>query len=229
MDPIIGASLISAGTSLAGGALDFGQSDDIAKRNSREAQLDRAHQRQFAQHGIQWRVNDARAAGVHPLVALGAQLNQGTPTAIGTGNTGSAKGDAIRAAGAAIAESLARRDKEKAETRLLNAQADFTEQQAADSQLARMNQMQVNDVVVPEFHEVNDPQYTPRLNIGGIPIRTAPTTDAQTLEDRYGEFGGSALGLLNAPADLLYSLKVLVEELGSRFRAPRFDKPQFIK
>lgn len=34
---------------------------------------DIAYQREFAQHGIRWRVEDAKAAGIHPLYALGAQ------------------------------------------------------------------------------------------------------------------------------------------------------------
>jgi hypothetical protein len=31
------------------------------------------YQKQFATHGIRWKVEDARAAGIHPLAALGAQ------------------------------------------------------------------------------------------------------------------------------------------------------------
>lgn len=37
-------------------------------------------QREFAQHGIQWRVADAKAAGLHPLYALGAQVPQFSPS-----------------------------------------------------------------------------------------------------------------------------------------------------
>lgn len=36
-------------------------------------------QREFAQHGIRWRVEDAKAAGVHPLFALGAQVSPASP------------------------------------------------------------------------------------------------------------------------------------------------------
>lgn len=34
-----------------------------------------AHQKEFAQQGIRWKVADAQAAGLHPLAALGAQTN----------------------------------------------------------------------------------------------------------------------------------------------------------
>lgn len=223
MDPIIGASIIGAGASLLGGAMGDRSADrtnqaslDFSyhqlRRQVKENRLDRNMQRLFAERGLRMRVADARAAGVHPLVALGAQLNPSSPVS-GVGgsgpalDSGSRMGDAVRAAGAMIAESVARRDKEKAETRLLNAQADLVTQQAADSQVARITQGMQNDVVIPEFHDVQNPQHTPRLNVGGIPVKTAPTTDAQTFEDRYGEVGGSALGLINLPADIFWSIK----------------------
>lgn len=39
-------------------------------------------QREFAQNSIQWRVNDAKAAGIHPLYALGAQGSSYTPQSL---------------------------------------------------------------------------------------------------------------------------------------------------
>ena len=32
-------------------------------------------QKEFAQNGIRWKVADAKAAGIHPLAALGAQTS----------------------------------------------------------------------------------------------------------------------------------------------------------
>lgn len=40
------------------------------------------HQKEFAQHGIRWRVADAKAAGLHPLAALGAQTSGYSPSAV---------------------------------------------------------------------------------------------------------------------------------------------------
>lgn len=65
--------LIAAGASLAGSLL--GRSD--AKRQE-------ANQREFAQNGIQWKVNDAKKAGIHPLYALGAQTVSYSPVTAGT-------------------------------------------------------------------------------------------------------------------------------------------------
>lgn len=40
------------------------------------------HQKEFAQNGIRWKVADAKAAGLHPLAALGAQTSSYTPSAV---------------------------------------------------------------------------------------------------------------------------------------------------
>lgn len=42
-----------------------------------------ANQREFAKHGIRWRVEDAIAAGIHPLAALGVNTASGSPVSIG--------------------------------------------------------------------------------------------------------------------------------------------------
>lgn len=52
--------------------------------NDRELQMqmrqeDIALQREFAQNGIRWRVDDAKAAGLHPLAALGASSASYSP------------------------------------------------------------------------------------------------------------------------------------------------------
>jgi len=43
-------------------------------------------QKQFAQEGIQWKVADAKKAGIHPLYALGAQTHSFAPVQTGGGN-----------------------------------------------------------------------------------------------------------------------------------------------
>lgn len=50
---------------------------------SEEAEDQRTLQRDFAQQGIQWRVADAKAAGLHPLFALGGNIPQPAGIAIG--------------------------------------------------------------------------------------------------------------------------------------------------
>lgn len=52
------------------------------ERSLHEGMLDRELQREFAQNGVQWRVNDAEAAGIHPIAALGGQFSSPSPIQI---------------------------------------------------------------------------------------------------------------------------------------------------
>ena len=54
-----------------------------SKSAMQQAELDRQLQKEFAQHGVRWRVEDAKAAGIHPLAALGMSPNQATPVHVG--------------------------------------------------------------------------------------------------------------------------------------------------
>lgn len=61
--------LIQAGSSWMAG--DRARDDQAAQTASQQA-ANLAAQREFAQNGIRWKVEDAKAAGLHPLSALGA-------------------------------------------------------------------------------------------------------------------------------------------------------------
>lgn len=90
------ASLAGTGLSLlgrgGGGSPDNStfyqnwRNDDMAW--SRE-QFDRSEalQREFAQNGIRWRVEDAKAAGLHPLAAIGAAGASASPISVGGGGS----------------------------------------------------------------------------------------------------------------------------------------------
>lgn len=81
-------ALISAGATLLGGML--GRSDAADARAQEAARQDAmweknaALQREFAQQGIKWKVDDARAAGIHPAFALGAQTHSASPISVGS-------------------------------------------------------------------------------------------------------------------------------------------------
>lgn len=70
-------ALIGAGASLLGGFLGQKQQNKMADKNI-------ALQREFAQSGIQWKVEDARKAGIHPLYALGANTHSFSPVSVGS-------------------------------------------------------------------------------------------------------------------------------------------------
>lgn len=71
--------ILGAAVGLAGGFMGKSSADRAAEQNAEIAREQMAQQREFAQHGIRWRVSDAQAAGIHPLYAMGAQLPSFTP------------------------------------------------------------------------------------------------------------------------------------------------------
>lgn len=54
------------------------------KSNEKAAEANASIQRELAQNGLSWRINDAKKAGINPLAALGASLPSGNPVAVGT-------------------------------------------------------------------------------------------------------------------------------------------------
>lgn len=68
--------LIGAAASLFGGISGQKAQQKMAEQN---IQL----QKDFAQQGIQWKVEDAKKAGIHPLYALGAQTHSFAPVSVG--------------------------------------------------------------------------------------------------------------------------------------------------
>lgn len=93
--PLIAAAGISTIGSLLGGAL--------ASRSAQNQQEDNIQmQKEFAQNGVRWRVEDAQKAGVHPLFALGASTqgfapNPVIPDDFGISQAGQGIGNAVAA------------------------------------------------------------------------------------------------------------------------------------
>jgi len=54
--------------------------------SSKAAEKSYRQQKEFAQNGIQWKVADAKEAGIHPLYALGANTHSFAPVAVGNTN-----------------------------------------------------------------------------------------------------------------------------------------------
>lgn len=67
--------MLSAGGGAALGGAIGAAADLYTARENRQSQ------EEFAKHGIRWRVEDAQAAGVHPLFALGGGVTPFTPQA----------------------------------------------------------------------------------------------------------------------------------------------------
>lgn len=57
-----------------------------AKSAEKAAKQQYQQQKEFAQQGIQWKVADAKKAGIHPLYALGANTTSYAPVSVGNTN-----------------------------------------------------------------------------------------------------------------------------------------------
>lgn len=74
--PFVGSTVAS----LAGGLLSAEGAEDERALQERMHRENIALQKEFAQHGIRWRVEDAMEAGLHPLYALGASTTGYSPS-----------------------------------------------------------------------------------------------------------------------------------------------------
>lgn len=74
-------ALLGAAASIGSSLLGKSSAEKAAKRNE-------ATQREFAQNGIKWKVEDAKRAGIHPLYALGANTTSFSPTNVGADYSG---------------------------------------------------------------------------------------------------------------------------------------------
>lgn len=73
------AAVIPAVASLAGAGISAAMQSSAQSQQAGQFAENIAQQREFAQHGIRWKVADAQAAGVHPLFALGANTTSFSP------------------------------------------------------------------------------------------------------------------------------------------------------
>lgn len=139
MDPVTAGALISAGSKIIGGFLGNKSAEKQAAQNfERNAAL----QKEFAQSGIQWRVEDAKKAGIHPLYAVGANTPTYTPVSSVGGTDysflGSAGQDIGRAVNATRSES-ARQEAYTATVQDLSVKKMKLENDLLASQVAKIN------------------------------------------------------------------------------------------
>lgn len=84
--PVVAAAGISAAAgllgSIFGGRSSRRAQEEANRQNQAINEQNAALQREFAQNGIRWKVEDARAAGLHPLYALGGSGATYTPSSI---------------------------------------------------------------------------------------------------------------------------------------------------
>lgn len=131
------AGLAGAGISALGSAADRSAQSDIANMNA-------AQQREFAQHGIRWKVADAQAAGVHPIYALGAQTHSFAPSSyspVGDGGAGAIVAQSGQDIGRAVHATRTRDERHTAVMKSLLEQRGMLENQLLGAQIAKLSQV----------------------------------------------------------------------------------------
>lgn len=216
-------SLISGALSLGAGLL---QRNDSKKAQQQEYE----RQKEFAKSGIQWKVEDAKAAGIHPLYAIGANTTSYAPQSVGDTGTG-AMAQAGQDIGRAIDATRTAPQRMDAFTRTANALTLTKmglENELLASQVAKVKQQigpafptgsdtdylipgqgQTNfGLPAPPMHDTRAPQFTPNIAAFGKNVMPNPNfSDAQTYEDRYGEISDYIMGPGIAVADWFYNVK----------------------
>lgn len=192
MLPLIGAAIGAASSLFA--------ANQQKKANEKARADDIAHQKEFAQSGIQWKVEDARKAGIHPAVALGAQTASFSP--IGVGDTGTQHiaqaGQDISRAIDSTRTSSSRISAFEQTVQGLTLQKMGLENELLASQVAKVKQqigppMAGDDYVIPGqplsgLERTTPAQATPVLKLLGRGLYdTGNWSDAQAFEDVGGE------------------------------------------
>lgn len=186
------ASLLSAGTSIIGGILGNKSQEKANKANA-------ALQREFAQNSIQWKTEDAKKAGIHPIYALGAPTYSASPSYVGS----TALSEGIAQAGQGISRAIdtGRTGGERTNKTLemLTVQRAELENTKLASEIALMNQPgtppapQVPGTVIDgQGNGVSIKKHELTSTIPGAPSTTAGATPETTL---YRTKNGYAPGM----------------------------------
>lgn len=229
MDPF---SLVSAGLNLFGGLMNRNSQDNFNAQQLRMAQQNIDQQREFAQHGVQWKVEDARAAGINPLAALGMPSASFSPVSVGgeaskPGDSFANMGQDLQRAFKASSTAAMREESDNSELRKLNLEKASLENDVLRTELAskQMRTSRLNAQVGPPMPVArtiseNAPVKSddikqkaedfPATKIGrpfGYPVPHNPWFgDGQSFEDRYGdsEIGSTLKAGVNLLADHAY-------------------------
>lgn len=201
-------ALVSGGASLLGGLFNSSSSSAAQKKNYES-------QKEFAQHGIRWKVEDAKAAGIHPLYAMGANTTSFSPSYVGDTGVGSGIAD--------MGQDI---------SRAIDAGRTGTERAAAvdktvrDLQLTRMGLE--NELLASQIRKVNqaghppsrpavlspapDPNTARGADISGQTVPagsmkpftfTGGWPTAEEVERQWGDIGQNVYGVMKAGMDII--------------------------
>lgn len=182
--------MLDAVLGVGGAILDKLFGDDSAEK---QAEL----QREFAQNGIRWKVEDAKAAGIHPLYALGASTAQYAPITVGTdfASQGQNLGRAI---------SAMRTPAEKEGAFQKTVEALTLDKMGLENEILRSQLRNINSPGtgpgMPGTNVIIDGQGNsgPTISIDGQKLTLNTDTSAGDVENELGEIPGEIAGITRA-------------------------------
>lgn len=160
-------------------------------------------QKEFAQQGLRWKVADAKAAGIHPLAALGATGASYSPVGLGDND--------LSAVGSAVGQDISRAvDATRTQPERMGAvgakmEALGLERASLENDLLRAQILDITRPRTPPFPMAGTDYNVPGqpgsgINVAGVPVvKDKGWSDAQVVEDRYGDlvqmiYGAGVLG-----------------------------------
>lgn len=188
--------LISGGLGLLGTFLGNQQRD---QGKEREIEL----QREFAQNGLRWKVEDAQRAGVHPLAALGATGASYSPVGLGDNDTASGLSGMGQDIGRAIDATRTQPERMGAVSAKMEALG--LERAGLENELLRAQIMDITRPRTPPFPMAGSDYPMPgqpgsrSIEAGNMTFEAPPGwSPAQKVEDELGD-----------PAQFLYSIPAI--------------------
>lgn len=211
---------ISGLGSLASGVLGFLGAKDANQQKAEQDARNIALQKEFAQSGIQWKVKDAEAAGIHPLYALGASTHSFAPTSVGATSPMSSLADMAKNLGQDLSSSVdnTRTSKQRVTAAASTATALQLKKMGLENELLAAQIAKIranntpatptpntsfldvtNDVIVPR---ADKPEESPVLAAEGRNWRVQPGwVNAEDVEKKYGDLWQEVYGTANLIRD----------------------------
>lgn len=209
MLPVIGAA-IGGISSLIGGMMNNAAQERVnAENRAATAEANEKNyqaQKEFAQQGLRWKVEDANAAGVHPLYALGAPSQSFSPSYVGsTSQASTSMGEGLSRMGQDIgsAVSATKTTGELAYDAAL--QGLQLERASLENDLLRSQIMRTTLASRPAFPDASGEVIPPGadLMLGGDRFRTDKgTSPAEAYQTQYGDVVENLVGVPMAVGDL---------------------------
>lgn len=153
--------MIGAIANVVGGLIGARSAEKAKDANVAMSAADREMQKEFAQQGVRWKVEDARAAGISPLFALGAPNFNYTPTSIGV-QPDNSLGQGIANAGQDISRAIhaTRTGQERAD--------EYAKLQMENARLQNDGIKLRNQYMASQLAKINQPGTGPGLPSDGL-------------------------------------------------------------